>query len=95
MGQEEWAGARLGMPLMLYSQVWYRPLKQEHTEGFKGLWGEGGGYMTRFAFYLSCLFRFVFMFYIPNILLHSKIDQSFLGSFCHLSNLERPSLLQH
>lgn len=62
MGQEEWAGARLGMPLMLCSQVWYRPLKQEHTKGFNGLWGGSGGYMTRFAFYLSCLFRFVFLF---------------------------------
>lgn len=91
MGKEEWAGARLGMPLMLCSQVWYHPPKQEHTKGFKGLWGEGGGYMTRFAFYLSCLFRFVFIFYIPNILLCSKINQSFLGSFRHLSNLERPS----
>lgn len=49
-------------------EVWCYSQRQEDIQSFKGLWQGSGKYRIKFAFYLSCLFNFVFCFcfYIPN-----------------------------
>lgn len=64
-GLKEWAGVSLVMPGVSCSEVWsFQPPPARSTrKTLRALraYGVGlGEYMTRFAFYLSCLFNFVF-----------------------------------